>query len=59
MSSNKYYDTFDQYYEKFGDVFPSTEYGLPDKEAIDFMEECLRAGKKAQEIRPLRKDVQY
>jgi lipocalin len=49
----------DQYYEKFGDVFPMTEYNLSKKEAIKFIDKCLEKNKKAQEIEPLDENVMY
>ncbi|NRY60869.1 hypothetical protein [Clostridium beijerinckii] len=49
----------EQYYNKFGDVFPMMEYDLSKKEVIKFIDKCLKLNKKAQEIISLRNDVIY
>lgn len=40
----------EQYYNKFGDVFPMMEYDLSKKEVIKFIDKCLKLNKKAQEL---------
>lgn len=59
MPSNKFYEKFDEYYEKFGKVFPATEYDLPIDKSIKFMDECIKSNKTAEELKPLRKNVNY
>lgn len=53
------YKALDLYYEKFGEVFPSMEYDMPIDEMENFMLKCIRLGKKAEELKPSRKDVIY
>lgn len=59
MSNNAYENKLDEYYDRFGDIFPSMEYGMPINEAIKFMDKCLSLNKKAQEISPLANNVDY
>lgn len=49
----------DLYYEKFDDAFPMMEYNLNKKDAIKFIDKCLKKNKKAQEIAPLDENVMY
>ena len=49
----------DQYYEKFGDVFPMMQYCMNKKEIIKLIDKCLKKNKPAQEIEPLPSDVMY
>lgn len=52
-------DKLEQYYDKFGDVFPMMEYNMEPKDAKTFIDKCLKLNKKATEIEPLHKDVMY
>lgn len=49
----------DQYFDKFGKVFPMMEYNLSKNEAIKFIDKCIKKNKTAQEIEPLPDDVIY
>ena len=53
------YKALDLYYKKFGEVFPSMEYDMPVDEMERFISKCIHLGKKAEELKPLKKDVIY
>lgn len=53
------YKLLEAYYDKFRDVFPMMEYDLSKEEAAELIEKCISLGKKAQELKPLKKDVYY
>ncbi|WP_270567894.1 hypothetical protein [Clostridium beijerinckii] len=57
--NDELYLKLEEYYNRFGDVFPMMQYDLPKKEVIKFIDKCLKLNKKAQEIIPLRNDVIY
>lgn len=54
-----FYIKLDEYYERFKKVFPATEYNLPKEKAIKLIDKCLKEGKPAEELKPLRKNVYY
>jgi len=53
------YDKLDQYYEKFGDVFPTMRYQLSKEKMIKLMDKCIKKNKSINEIDPPLKDVMY
>ena len=49
----------DQYYEKFGDVFPMMRYALSTTDIIKLIDKCIKKNKSINEIDPPLKDVMY
>ena len=49
------YEKLDQYYDKFGDIFPRMEYSsLTNEEVINKINQCLKEDKPIQELMPLK-----
>lgn len=59
ISVRKTYDKLDQYYEKFGDVFPTMRFKLSSADMIKLMDKCIKKNKSINEIDPPLKDVMY
>jgi hypothetical protein len=55
----KLYNKLDEYYDKFGDVFPTMQYSFSREETIQKIDQCIKENKKIQEIIPLKENVIY
>ncbi|WP_252243192.1 hypothetical protein [Clostridium sp. ZBS14] len=53
------YDKLDQYYEEFGDTFPTMRYGLSKADMIKLIDKCIKKNKSINEIDPPLKYVIY
>lgn len=55
------YIKLEEYYNRFGNVFPMMEYDISTPEAIKFIDKCLKKNKKAQEFVPIDydNDIKY
>lgn len=57
--NDQLYLKLDQYYEKFGDAFPTMRYSLETPKLIKLMDKCIKKNKPINEIDPPPKDVNY
>ena len=49
----------DEYFNKFGDVFPMMRYTLEPPKLIKLMNKCIKNNKPIDEIDPPPEDVNY
>ena len=54
------YKLLDEYYSKFGDAFPTMEYGFTQEGLKKVLKQCIDANKSIHELSPHKeKDVLY
>lgn len=53
------YQKLDEYYNKFGDVFPTMNYTMSFEQMIKLINKCIRLNKSIYEIDTPLKDVMY